>query len=172
MRLPTLWVLIALALTGCAPKLSDFKLENCNPEVGAHAESIEELKLMFAKCQNSANISGAERDAEYKRWSLKNRAHVFYMQSVYTVITLLMVLVVLAFGLFITYQEFHKDKDSKHQIKFSATGVEVSSKLIGITVLLISLAFAYLFLVNAYPVSEVKSSTAKQVQQAPAAAKQ
>jgi hypothetical protein len=147
-------VVVLLLLSGCSDKLSSFSLKDCKVSE-SKIEKIEDLNLDFAKCQNAANLDLVERTAEYDRWSLKHRAHVLYMQNLYTVITLLMVVVVLIFGIAFSYYELRKGKSSENNIKVSATGIEVSSKFIGIIILVVSLGFAYLFLEKAYPVVEV-----------------
>lgn len=44
------------------------------------------------------------------------------------------------------------------KLKMGADGIEISSQIIGLIVLVISLGFAYLYLDKAYPVNEINST--------------
>jgi hypothetical protein len=63
-------------------------------------------------------------------------------------------------GITITVLEFLAGNRGAAKFKFGATGVEVDSKFLGITVLVISLAFAYLFLEKAYQIEEIRGENA------------
>lgn len=143
-----------LILTGCYEKLEALHFTECESKK-KEFENLEQIRVVYANCVNAANMDLAEKEAAYNRWSLKHRASVLYMQNMYTSISLLMVLIVLFFGLAFSFYELKKGKESENTIKVSKEGVEVSSRFLGVIVLVISLCFAYLFLDKAYPVVEI-----------------
>lgn len=96
----------------------------------------------------------------YDVWSLGHRSYVLQLQNIYTFITLALVIIVLVAGLTFAAIEFRHGKDSENTIKIGANGIEVSSKFLGVVILVLSLGFAYLFLDKAYPVNEVQTKTA------------
>jgi len=110
---------------------------------------------------------------EYKISNYKHRRKTFDWQHTSSVIIFWVVILIVLVGLFFAGMQFYISlKQSKSNIKnnnetsekqenatsfeASLSGIKVSSSVIGIIILVISLAFFYLYLVYVYPVNEVK----------------
>lgn len=64
-------------------------------------------------------------------------------------------IIILCFGFVLTWFEFRQKREHPTVIKAGATGIEVSSEVVGIIVLVIALSFSYLYLEKAYPIEVV-----------------
>lgn len=111
---------------------------------------------------------------KYYRESLVNRNKAFTWSHTSSVIIFWMVITIMFFGLIFSAIQFYISMlNAKHQIqnkvqsetdkeetpgpttlKISLSGLEVNSSVLGIIILVISLAFFYLYLVHVYPVKE------------------
>lgn len=139
--------------------LEDTKLMSCRAETAELPG--EELMLVQARCQTAANLRQIDRRSAYEWRSMEHRAEAFQWQLRYTIITLVFVGVLVAAGVGLTLLEFLSGRRGASKLSVGAHGIEVDSKFVGIIVLVISLAFAYLFLEKAYPVEEVGAASAR-----------
>jgi hypothetical protein len=118
---------------------------------------------------------------EYDISVYQHRRKVFDWQHTSSIIIFWVVILIVVIGLFFSGMQFYislkREKErikkpaetSEHQesvteFEASLQGIKVSSSVIGIIILVISLAFFYLYLVHVYPVSEVKQPV-EQVEQ-------
>jgi hypothetical protein len=150
---------LCLFISGCDQRMQTVQLSECNGAIPPDA-TVEMTNKIQGICHAKANIALSEKRLAYDLWSLEHRSNVLFLQNIYTAITLALVIVVLLGGLIFAAIEFRQGKDSENTIKIGASGLEVSSKFIGIVVLALSLGFSYLFLEKAYPVSEVSAKAA------------
>ena len=152
-------VALILAVSGCEQRMQAVQLSECNVVIPVDA-SIEMVNKLQAHCQAKSSMAVSEKRLAYDLWSLEHRSHVLFLQNIYTAITLTIGVIVLLVGLAFAAIELRQGKDSENTIKIGASGLEVSSKFVGIVVLALSLGFSYLFLEKAYPVSEIAAKAA------------
>jgi hypothetical protein len=152
------------------------------PDIGALQRDVS-LQVAEAKKQEAIALidAGEYRSrAEYARWQRAQTRAAFEWHALSTRIIFIMVVSIVAFGMFLTYVQFRRDhrlvRDvlgpdpmtppdagpaplhaASSTLKISATGVEISSQVIGLLLLAFSLAFFYLYLKNVYPIQLVDS---------------
>ena len=86
---------------------------------------------------------------------------VFQWQLLSSRILFIIVLVLVIAGIYFAAVQFHKDlrqgkEGAASTIRFGQDGIEVSSSVLGVIILVISLVFFYLYLVFIYPIEFVK----------------
>ena len=96
-----------------------------------------------------------------------HRVQVFYWQLFSTKIIFFTVLLLVFIGMVFSGMQFYKSikyvpKPGEHppdspvtEFEASTSGIKVSSPVLGIVILVISLAFFYLYLVHVYPIEEL-----------------
>lgn len=90
---------------------------------------------------------------------LAHRKKVFQWQYVSSIIIFYVVIGIVAVGLYFSWMQFHAKPDGDvgvTSIEASKTGVKLSSPVLGVIILVLSLAFFYLYLVHVYPISELR----------------
>lgn len=97
---------------------------------------------------------------------LQHRQKVFKWQLISSKVIFVAVLVLVFAGIYFAAVQFHKDlgrkpkkeaSESSKVTEFAASvkGIKVSSPILGVIILVISLAFFYLYLVYVYPIKEI-----------------
>jgi hypothetical protein len=100
---------------------------------------------------------------EYRSSGLEHCRHVFEWQLFSSKIIFVTVLILVGAGIVFAALQFWAGlkrtvadaRDAASEIDLSTTGVKVSSPVLGVIILVISLAFSYLYLVYVYPISEL-----------------
>lgn len=103
---------------------------------------------------------------DYYQSGFAHRRKVFWWQHVSTRIIFVVVLALVSAGILFAWMQFRKDliaapvsglppTPALHQMEIGKTGVKVSSPVLGVIILVISLAFFYLYLVFVYPIKEI-----------------
>jgi hypothetical protein len=106
-------------------------------------------------CKAAYNDLLRQYNADYARWSLTQRGRAQAWQSISSVVFFAASLGVLSAGLIFTYLEFRRPVDKPITFKAGSAGIEISSELAGIVVLVISLIFSYLYMDRAFPITEI-----------------
>ncbi len=97
----------------------------------------------------------------YRQSGLEHRSKVFQWQLLSARIIFVVVLILVIAGIYFAAVQFHsgmKQQDGQNmQTELSATaeGIKVSSPVLGVIILVISLAFFYLYLVHVYPIEDI-----------------
>ncbi|WP_166422152.1 hypothetical protein [Paraglaciecola sp. 20A4] len=98
----------------------------------------------------------------YYKTGHEHRAKVFAWQHFSARIIFFVVLVLVAIGIYFAWIQFKLDikpdnisVGQEHKIELSTSGVKVSSPVLGVIILVLSLAFFYLYLVFVYPIAEI-----------------
>jgi len=110
---------------------------------------------------NQAFLDSAREYYVYKASGLRYRSRVFEWQLFSSRIIFATVILLVASGIMFAAIQFRAGLRRPHasteatQIDLSAGSVKVSSPVLGVIILVISLAFFYLYLVYVYPISEV-----------------
>ena len=115
--------------------------QNINRAIGQLAEEVE---------QERQNIN------EYNTWVLRHTKNVFILQYIKSIIIFFVVLIIVFTGLYFSFIQFKRStnilnsENSNSEInttlKIGAGSIEVSSSILGLLILVISLAFLYLYL--------------------------
>lgn len=102
----------------------------------------------------------------YYQAGFEHRRNVFWWQHVSTRIIFAVVLVLVAAGMYFAWMQFQLDlrrsaasgeaapRDNT-ELELATSGIKVRSSVLGVIILVISLAFFYLFLVHVYPITEL-----------------
>jgi len=101
----------------------------------------------------------------YYQSGFAHRRRVFWWQHLSTRIIFAVVLALVSAGILFAWIQFRKDlvaaalsggvPGTASQVEIGTTGVKVSSPVLGVIILVISLAFFYLYLVFVYPIKEI-----------------
>ena len=102
--------------------------------------------------------SDIERRREYIEWSLNHEKRVFNWHHFSSVFIFFVVHFIILLGLYFSYIQFRYSINNKGMdrtpstMKVGHSEIEISSSIIGLLILVVSLAFFYLYLENVYPV--------------------
>ena len=101
----------------------------------------------------------------YYKTGHAHRVKVFAWQHLSARIIFFVVLILVATGIYFAWVQFkldiRPDKNTTtggakgHTVELSASGIKVSSPVLGVIILVLSLAFFYLYLVFVYPITEI-----------------
>lgn len=97
----------------------------------------------------------------YRSSGYEHRRHVFEWQLFSSKIIFYVVVFLVTIGLFFSgvqfYAAYKKNfiDEKVTELSASASGIKVSSSVLGVIILIISLLFFYLYLVYVYPISEI-----------------
>ncbi len=97
---------------------------------------------------------------DYLVSSYDHRKKVFRWQLISSMIIFVIVVMLVIIGVYFSWQQFKKalaeGKSMENtELKASLTGIQVSSSVLGIIILVIALLFFYLYLVYVYPISVI-----------------
>ena len=114
-------------------------------------------------------------------WAQRYREDAYNAHHVYTMVVFAIVCGLVLLGMYLSYREFMRDEEHRSprrlahtatattpdgdehrrevydpgtNIELSASGIKVSSRVLGILVLVISMGFFYLYLATVYPINE------------------
>ena len=112
---------------------------------------------------NSAFLKAMRDYYGYKSSGLQHRSRVFEWQLFSSKVIFLVVLVLVSVGIVFAAIQFRiglkrkksEAPDAATEIDISPAGIKMSSTVLGVIILVISLAFFYLYLVYVYPISEI-----------------
>ena len=127
--------------------------------------AVEERELLNNK-QNEESIPDHSSDAAIacveKMQSLRTemlRTEIFGRQLIYDPIILIVVIVIVFSGIYLSYLQVKRDLGTNSaqdsSIEITRDGVKVRSAVIGLLILFISLAFFYLYLTQVYTIREL-----------------
>lgn len=163
-----------------------------NPKEVFLSEFEGELdKALLSKTDSPLQGSLADAKTEYDINSYKHRQSVFEWQHLSSIIIFWVVITIVLSGLLFSGMQFYisfkrasgtvsgkgePDSSSAEkreslggvtEFEVSSTGFKVSSSVLGIVILVISLAFFYLYLTHVYPVNEIGGAQASNVDDTP-----
>lgn len=107
----------------------------------------------------AAYDASLRRQYEHHGAQLDHRLAVFRWQHRSSQIIFFVVIGVVAIGLYFSWMQFHATRPGAApvitQLELSQSGLKVSSPVLGVIILVLSLAFFYLYLTHVYPISEL-----------------
>lgn len=95
---------------------------------------------------------------EYNKKAMQHRLTTLWTQYVSSIIIFVIVVGIVLFGAIMSYKQFKSGFDVSARtttIRFGQYGVEVSTSVTGIVILVISLAFFYLYIAAVFPITEI-----------------
>lgn len=98
----------------------------------------------------------AKARAEYDRFALQHAQRTYEWQYRSGIVIFVLVIASVALGLWMSFLHFYQGRKGGGTMKVSKDGVEVSSPVIGLLILVVSLGFFYLYLSQVYPITEVR----------------
>lgn len=103
----------------------------------------------------------------YNDWVFEHTKKVYTAQHIKSIIIFIIVLIIVLTGLYFSFIQFkhsvNKDfknlnPEEKTNLKIGVSNIEITSSVIGLFILIISLAFFYLYLKEVYPIEILPSS--------------
>ncbi len=96
---------------------------------------------------------------QYNIRSLKHRRNVFQWQYISSIVIFFMVVFIVSIGLFLSYLHFKNDlkngQTTNHELELNKAGLKINSSVIGLIILIISIAFLFLYLEYVYDIQEL-----------------
>jgi len=124
------------------------------PEMPARS-SLEAL-ASFDSLTAATYLNALRGVYDYQIIGFRHRARLFRWQLVSSVVIFVMVLLLVIAGVLLSYLQFRRGWNQlESQIELSAAGIKLQSSVIGLIILVVSLAFFYLYLVHVYPIREI-----------------
>jgi hypothetical protein len=131
-----------------------------------HAQARVDFSAAAAAAErqaSAATIGSANTAPEYlqarlayDKFALQHARRTYIWQFWSGIVVFAVVMTTVIVGLWLSFLHFYEGRRGGSHIKMSATGVEVSSPVIGLLILIVSLGFFYLYLSQVYPITEVK----------------
>jgi hypothetical protein len=93
---------------------------------------------------------------DYDKFALRHAQRTYEWQYRASILIFVLVIAAVGLGLWMSFLHFYEGrKGGGGRMKVSREGVEVSSPVIGLLILVVSLAFFYLYLTQVYPITEI-----------------
>lgn len=102
-----------------------------------------------------------QEQTQYDIWTLNHRKNTLQLSFYSSIAIFLLVVVIVVVGLYLSYLQLLKGLSSETKLVVKEGTLEVSSAIIGFLILLLSLAFFYLYLREVYPIHEIGTTTEK-----------
>lgn len=96
----------------------------------------------------------------YEERRLDQRARTFAWQQRSTELIFWLVVLIVLSGLALSFWHVYRKESAPTKLTIGGKGVEVSSRLVGVLVFVLSLVFFYLYVKTVYPISEVSPAVA------------
>lgn len=140
-------------LDGIEERLNN--LEAVQQQISANGirEIIVEVKPSPTETGASSLLASAFDN--YHIWSLQHRKAALQAQLVKDNILFFTTLIIVGFGLYLSYLQFKKSDQVEGTLKLGPTGIEITSSILGIFILAFSVGFFYLYLIHVFPVEEM-----------------
>ena len=146
-------------------KMSLKKKEQSDSKSGQLGEPDPMLPLSPVAFANQSTLQAYQQSLKayysYRQSGLEHRSKVFQWQLLSAKIIFVVVLILVAVGIYFAAVQFHtgmnQQDDQSMQTELSATtkGIKVRSPVLGVIILLISMVFFYLYLVYVYPIEDI-----------------
>jgi hypothetical protein len=120
--------------------------------------STDEMRAELGRALYDGYVASLEHNRRVFEWQLRSSRIIFW-------VVLGLVLIGLIFSGLQFWKAFRarrpisktESRDMQTELEISTRGVRVSSSVLGVIILVISLAFLYLFLVHVYPIEHVRT---------------
>lgn len=119
------------------------------------ANGIREIIVEPSPTETGASSLLASAFDNYHIWSLQHRKAALQAQLVKDNILFFTTLIIVGFGLYLSYLQFKKSDQVEGTLKLGPTGIEITSSILGIFILAFSVGFFYLYLIHVFPVEEM-----------------
>lgn len=117
-------------------------------------DSMQVMSNDFTAVYDITKTMGKVNTDVWYEKSLEHRNNVFEWQYKSSIIIFVMVITIVLFGLIFSGIQFFKStKQPNSELELSTSGIKVSTSILGVILLIISLAFFYLYLIHVYPIS-------------------
>ena len=137
------------------------------------SEPDNELKLTADICKFAQNGGQCQQEVanivlerfkiqhEYDLWQLNHRRLVFQSYLIIDLFVLVLVMSIVGVGLYLSYLKFREKETTETKLNFAKGSLEINSNVIGLIILIVSVAFFYLYLTHVYPIKVVADSWEK-----------
>ena len=100
----------------------------------------------------------ADLQLAYEEARLEQRARTFAWQQRSTELIFALVVLIVISGLALSFWHVYRKESATTKLTIGEKGIEVSSRLVGVLVFVLSLVFFYLYVKTVYPITEVASA--------------
>ena len=143
------------ALSGLANqnKVSDELLKNTTEQADKDNEKYQ------TNLSIEQDIYNAIKDEikEYNKATFKHNRQLYQFQFVTSIIIFIITVFIIILGLWLSWLQFAKksfeQKEANSSLEVGLTGIKINSDILGLLILIISLAFFYLYLKTVYPIT-------------------
>ncbi|MCP4571812.1 MAG: hypothetical protein GY838_05615 [bacterium] len=116
----------------------------------SYRDSLATLEIAFYKAKINQGIA-----------DLEHRDRVFRQHRITSAVVFVLVIMIILSGLLLSFLQFRKDLNRNGDgkatnIRLGKEGIEISSSVLGLLILLMSLGFFYLYLTEVYPIREIQ----------------
>lgn len=149
---------------GVLDALAAFLEQKENERTKPEPADIEQLIRIPEKFELGDEALAAAQSAfreyyDYRVDAFKHRHRLFQWQYYSSIAIFVTVIIIVAVGIYFSWRQFHEAKNKAKlgttKIEAGEAGFSISSPVLGVIILLISLAFFYLYLVHVYPINDV-----------------
>lgn len=121
--------------------------------------ALERLTVLSPETADSY-LTALKAQYDYKTQGFGHRSKVFAWQYYSSIVIFGMVVLLVGAGFYFSWVQFRRDLTvpggaEGTELELSAQGIKVQSSILGVIILVVSLAFLYLYLVYVYPISEI-----------------
>jgi hypothetical protein len=156
------------------------KLDCNDKEVGkTELADLKDIKDIKVEPPNDSVLTGSPEDPSlkskrtewdveyisYQIWALKHTRSIFFWQHVTTQVIAMVVLAMVLAGFYFASVQFQIAKahssdakqETTHEMKLSLEGLSVKTSALGVVILVVSMAFFFLYLRYVYPIQPLSS---------------
>ncbi|MGB3189409.1 hypothetical protein [Lyngbya sp. PCC 8106] len=156
-----------------AESLEEYSREPQTIQQFVPPEPDDELKLTADICKFAQNQGQCQQKVtnivlerfkiqnEYDLWQLNHRRLVFQSYLIIDLFFLVLVMSIVGVGLYLSYLKFREKETTETKLSFAKGNLEINSNVIGLIILIVSVAFFYLYLTHVYPIKVVADSWEK-----------
>ena len=156
---------LAIILCFCVyylPVHAQIMVDSCQSDI---LQVFEDSQQVFKDSQGymENQIRVEEAKVNYKIFALNHAKCLYKFQFIMTIVIFILVLAIVAFGMYLSYLQFSKDyikdneKSTATNLKIGLTQLEISSNIIGLVILVISLAFFFIFVTKIYEITDINN---------------
>lgn len=147
---------IVIGLIGLTVSVSaQPKLDFNRAAAAAQRETIGAQPPASAPTPEVANSDYVRARVAYDTFALEHARRTFLWQFWSGIAVFIIVMTTVVMGLWLSLLHFLAGRHGGGHLKISASGVELSSPVIGLLILAVSLGFFYLYLSQVYPIHEL-----------------
>ena len=94
---------------------------------------------------------------QYQVWVYNHPRVMFLLRLIFDIVNFVVVMLVVGTGLYLSYLECKKEETPEAKLSLAKGCVEIDSNVIGLVILVVSLVFLYLYIINVRPTNIINN---------------